>query len=127
MAIRKAVGVFLVMPLLLCFAMLAICQDEDNYDEASTEYDYPVDDYESSEFGLGTVVSIVDSAITLSEDGYGEEADSEVIYIVDEKTKFSNINSLGEIKKGSVAYIDYIEKDGKKLILTIDIESEEIE
>jgi len=127
MAIGKAMIVFLVLSTLLCFSVPGLCQDEENYDQAVTEYNYSEDDYESSEFGFGVVADIAENSITLSERGYDEDGDTEVSYTIDEQTEFININSLKEIKKGDTAYIDYAIKEDNKLALSIDIESEEIE
>ena len=80
-----------------------------------------------TEFTYGTVASISDNQISLSEYDYEKDEDVTASYFVSEKTEFNNVKNLQEILAGDVIDIIYQESDGKRLATHISVEKPENE
>lgn len=85
-------------------------EDEDAMLDADTEYSY------------GTVASVDAAAIQVKEYDYDSGADVSVDYVVDPAAKFEGANSLKDVAVGDNIEIDYLEKDGKRVILSMSVE-----
>ena len=127
MTIHKTITGLVLLSFLLCFSTTALCQQEDDSYQDTSEHDDG--DYydESAEFSFGTIIKVEGNTLTVSEDGYSNDTNTKVLYVIDEETQFVNTPSLAEIKEGDTAFIDYVEKSGKRIAQNIEIESEEIE
>ncbi len=74
---------------------------------------------EEDKFSFGKVVSVVDMDITVKEYDFAKDADVDTVYTATTETEYGNIAALKDLVAGDDIVIDYLEKDGKKLITTL--------
>lgn len=77
---------------------------------------------EETEFSFGTVKSITEDQLVVSEYDYESNADVDVTYQVPAETEFENAASLKEIAVGDSVDIDFLVKDGQKKAVAITVE-----
>lgn len=70
-------------------------------------------------FSFGQVVSIGDQQVTIKEYDFVQDADVEVVYDVTSETEYGNVTSLSDLVVADNVVVDYMEKDGKKVITTL--------
>lgn len=75
-----------------------------------------------TEFSFGTVKSIAQNQIVVSEYDYESNTDVNVTYEVPADAEFENVKSLGEIAVGDSVDIDFLAKEGKKVAVVITVE-----
>lgn len=75
-----------------------------------------------TEFSFGTVKSITDNQIVVSEYDYESNADVDVTYQASGETAFENVGSLKEIAVGDSVDIDFLVKDDQKKAVAITVE-----
>ena len=71
------------------------------------------------DYAFGTVKSMSGDQLVINEFDYDSGAEKEVSYVVDSKTAYDNVASLKEVAVGDEVDIDYLEKDGKKVAVTV--------
>jgi hypothetical protein len=74
---------------------------------------------ENDKFSFGKVVSVAADAITVKEYDFAKDADVEVAYAVTPETELGNINAVADLKASDDVVIDYVEKDGKRVVTTL--------
>ncbi len=104
---KKSAMMFLMV---LCFAALVNSTLVQAQGAAATEED---------KFSFGKVVSVVDGVITVKEYDFAKDADVETGYAVTAETDFGNINAVTDLQAGDDIVIDYIEKEGKRVVTTL--------
>ena len=82
---------------------------------------------EEDKFSFGKVVSIADGVVTVKEYDFTKDADVEVAYTVTAETEFGNINAVADLKAGDDIVIDYLEKEGKRVVTTLVKEEKEMQ
>ena len=74
---------------------------------------------EEPEYAFGTVKNVSGDQLAINEFDYDTGEEKEVTYAVDSKTQFDNVASLKEVAVGDEVDVDYLEKDGKKVAVTV--------
>ena len=74
---------------------------------------------ENDKFSFGKVVSVTADQITVKEYDFAKDADVEVAYSVTKETELGNINAVADLKADDDIVIDYVEKDGKRMVTTL--------
>jgi hypothetical protein len=74
---------------------------------------------ENDKFSFGKVVSVAADQITVKEYDFAKDADVEVAYSVTPETELGNINAVADLKANDDIVIDYLEKDGKRVVTTL--------
>lgn len=77
---------------------------------------------EGTEFSYGTVKSVSQNQIVVSEYDYDSDKDVEVTYQVPATVTLENAASLQEIAVGAAVDIDFLVKDGQKVASAITVE-----
>ena len=75
-----------------------------------------------TEFSFGTVKSLADTQLVVSEYDYESNADVDVTYQVSGETAFENVGSLKEIAVGDSVDIDYLVNGDQKKAVAITVE-----
>ena len=74
-------------------------------------------------YGYGKVASVLGESITISEVVYnedtGEETYVEGTYTITQDTELENISSIDALEVGKEVDIEYVEKDGKKIVSSV--------
>lgn len=70
-------------------------------------------------FSFGKVVSVAGQKIAVKEYDFAKDADVEVAYEVTGETELGNINAITDLAANDDVVIDYVEKDGKRLVTTL--------
>ena len=70
-------------------------------------------------FSFGKVVSVAGQKIAVKEYDFAKDADVEVTYEVTAETELGNINAVTDLAANDDVVIDYMEKDGKRLVTTL--------
>lgn len=78
---------------------------------------------EETEFSFGTVKSVTENEVVVSEYDYETNADVDVTYKVPAETEFENATTLKDIKAGDSIDIDFLVKDGVKTAIAITVET----
>ena len=71
------------------------------------------------DYAFGTVKNVSGDQLMINEFDYDTGEEKEVTYMVDSKTQYDNVASLKEVAVGDEVDIDYFDKDGKKLAVTV--------
>ena len=71
------------------------------------------------DYAFGTVKNVSGDQLVINEFDYDSGEEKEVTYTVDSKTAYDNVASLKEVAVGDEVDIDYHEKDGKKVAVTV--------
>ena len=74
---------------------------------------------EEDRFSFGNVVSFSDGKLVLKERDVENGSDVESFYAVNTETEFDNISTAAQLKAGDNVVLDYIEKDGKRIVTTL--------
>ena len=74
---------------------------------------------EEDRFSFGNVVSFSDGKLILKERDVEQGSDVESFYAVNTETEFDNISTAAQLKAGDNVVLDYIEKDGKRIVTTL--------
>lgn len=74
---------------------------------------------ENDKFSFGKVVSVAADSITVKEYDFAKDADVEVAYSVTSETELGNVNAVADLKANDDVVIDYLEKDGKRVVTTL--------
>ncbi|MBF0387045.1 MAG: hypothetical protein HQL20_04230 [Candidatus Omnitrophica bacterium] len=74
---------------------------------------------EEDKFSFGKVISVVDGVVTVKEYDFTKDADVETVYTVTAETELGNVNAVADLKAGDDIVIDYLEKDGKRVVTTL--------
>jgi len=77
---------------------------------------------EKTEYSWGKVSSASSSQIVVTEYDYDSDEDADVTYTIDPKVEFKNVDSLKSIAVGDSVDIEYVIKDGKKVVKVIAVE-----
>ena len=77
------------------------------------------EDNNEDKFSFGKVVSINADQIMVREYDFAKDADVEVAYTVTADTEFGNVNAVAELVADDDIVIDYVEKDGKRVVTTL--------
>lgn len=75
-----------------------------------------------TEFSFGTVKSLADNQLVVSEYDYESNADVDVTYQVSGETAFENVASLKEIAVGDSVDVDFLVTDSQKKAVAITVE-----
>lgn len=100
---------------------------------AVTTASFSLDETQDTAFAYGTVFAIdlsggTANTITIREQNYDNDVETEVTYYLTPETAFENIASLAEIAVGNDVDISYlIKEDGKKVIKFISVYRPELE
>jgi hypothetical protein len=70
-------------------------------------------------FSFGKVVSISGQEITVKEYDFAKDADVEMKYTVTAETELGNINAVTDLVANDDVVIDFAEKDGKRVVMTL--------
>lgn len=74
---------------------------------------------ENDKFSFGKVVSVTADQVTVREYDFAKDADVEVAYSVTPETELGNVNAVVDLKADDDVVIDYVEKDGKRVVTTL--------
>jgi hypothetical protein len=74
---------------------------------------------ENDKFSFGKVVSVAADQVTVKEYDFAKDADVEVVYSVSAETEFGNVSKVTDLVANDDIVVDYVEKDGKRLITTL--------
>ncbi len=77
---------------------------------------------EETEYSYGTIANVGDGALQVKEYDYDSGADVSVDYTVDAAAKYEGANSLKDVAVGDNVEMDYLEKDGKRVIVSMSVE-----
>jgi hypothetical protein len=70
-------------------------------------------------FSFGKVVSVSAQQVTVKEYDFAKDADVEVVYTVSPETEFGNVNAVTDLAANDDIVIDYVEKDGSRIVTTL--------
>ena len=70
-------------------------------------------------FSFGKVVTASAQQLTVKEYDFAKDADVEVNYNVTGETEFGNVNAVTDLAANDDVVIDYGEKDGKRVVMTL--------
>ena len=70
-------------------------------------------------FSFGKVASVTAQQITVKEYDFAKDADVEMTYDVTAETELGNVNAVTDLAVNDDIVIDYMEKDGKRVITTL--------
>ena len=74
---------------------------------------------DEDKFAFGSVVSFSNGNITIKELDVSNSNDVEAVYTVNAETEFGDVDTAAHLKAGDNVVLDYIEKDGKRIITTL--------
>jgi hypothetical protein len=74
---------------------------------------------ENDKFSFGKVVNVGSGEITVKEYDFAKDADVDTAYVVTAETEFGNVNALADLVPNDDVVIDYVEKDGKRMVTTL--------
>ncbi|HXV28549.1 MAG TPA: hypothetical protein VD913_06240 [bacterium] len=99
---------FLTVP----FSQAAFSQEDEVVAVAEEETDY----------SFGTVKSVTEKEIVVTEYDYESDKDVDIVYTADVDIKLENVDAVANIQAGDSVEIDFVTKDGKKIAKTISVE-----
>ncbi len=70
-------------------------------------------------FSFGKVVSVNAQQVTVKEYDFAKDADVEMVYTVTAETELGNVNAVTDLAANDDIVIDYVEKDGKRVVTTL--------
>ena len=74
---------------------------------------------ENDKFSFGKVVSVAQDQITVKEYDFTKDADVETTYSLTPETELGNVNAVSDLVADDDIVIDFVEKDGKRVITTL--------
>ena len=76
---------------------------------------------EEPDYAFGTAKSVNGDQLVINEFDYDTGEEKEATYWVDSKTEYDNVASAKEIAAGDEVDIDYLVKDGKKMVVAVSV------
>ncbi len=70
-------------------------------------------------FSFGKVVSVNAQQVTVKEYDFAKDADVEMVYTVTAETELGNVNAVTDLAANDDIVIDYVEKDGQRVVTTL--------
>ncbi len=70
-------------------------------------------------FSFGKVVSVNAQEVMVKEYDFAKDADVEVSYTITAETELGNVNAVTDLAANDDIVIDYLEKDGKRVVTTL--------
>ena len=70
-------------------------------------------------FSFGKVVTVNAQEVMVKEYDFAKDADVEVPYTVTAETELGNVNAVTDLAANDDIVIDYVEKDGKRVVTTL--------
>ena len=70
-------------------------------------------------FSFGKVVAVNAQEVTVKEYDFAKDADVEVAYTVTAETELGNVSAVKDLVANDDIVIDYVEKDGKRVVTTL--------
>jgi hypothetical protein len=70
-------------------------------------------------FSFGKVISVNAQEVMVKEYDFAKDADVEVTYTITAETEFGNVNMVTDLAVNDDVVLDYIEKDGKRIVTTL--------
>jgi len=70
-------------------------------------------------FSFGKIVTVSGEEIKVKEYDFAKDADVEMTYTVTAETELGNINAVTDLVANDDVVIDYAEKDGKRVVMTL--------
>ena len=117
---KFAISVLIITLSLSFFLSPAFAEDAKTEPAPAATAQEPVDI--ETEFSFGTVKSLAESQLVVSEYDYESNADVDVTYQVSGETAFENVASLKEVAVGDSVDVDFLVKDGQKKAVAITVE-----
>jgi hypothetical protein len=77
------------------------------------------DNTNEDKFSFGKVVSVNAQEVMVKEYDFAKDADVEVAYTITGETEFGNVNAVTDLAANDDIVIDYVEKDGKRVVTTL--------
>lgn len=74
---------------------------------------------EEPEYAFGTVKSVAQDQIVVTEFDYDTGEEKEVAYSIDPQAEISGVSSLQEVAAGDEVDVDYLVKDGKNVAVAL--------
>ncbi len=74
---------------------------------------------DTDKFSFGKVVSIAADQVTVKEYDFAKDADVEVVYTTTAETELGNVNAVADLTAEDDVVIDYVEKEGKRVVTTL--------
>jgi hypothetical protein len=74
---------------------------------------------DTDKFSFGKVVSVAADQVTVKEYDFAKDADVEVVYSVTAETELGNVNAVADLIAEDDVVIDYVEKEGKRVVTTL--------
>ena len=115
-----------ILALSMCLYFLpALSQAQEATGTTTTETQtaaQPAQEAEETEFSYGTVKSVTGNQLVVSEYDYDADKDIDVTYTVPPEAKLENVASVQEIAAGDIVDIDFVAKDGQKVVSLITVE-----
>ncbi len=70
-------------------------------------------------FSFGKVVNVSAQEVMVKEYDFAKDADVEVAYTITAETELGNVNAITDLAANDDVVIDYMEKDGKRVVTTL--------
>jgi hypothetical protein len=70
-------------------------------------------------FSFGKVLSVNAQEVMVKEYDFAKDADVEVPYSITAETELGNVNAVADLAVNDDIVIDYVEKDGKRIVTTL--------
>ena len=70
-------------------------------------------------FSFGKVLSVNAQEVVVKEYDFAKDADVEVTYSITAETELGNVNAVTDLAVNDDIVIDFVEKDGKRLVTTL--------
>jgi hypothetical protein len=116
---RKFFGIFI---LVLTFTVLGFSG------QALAQNDEVIGtDEDTALIGLGTISQVATDQLLVKEYDFETDSEQDVKYLVNDKTKFENLNSIKDLKVGDSVEIVFAEENGQKVALSVSKEENYID
>ncbi len=70
-------------------------------------------------FSFGKVINVSAQEVVVKEYDFAKDADVEVAYVITAETELGNVNVITDLVANDDIVIDYVEKDGKRVVTTL--------
>jgi len=70
-------------------------------------------------FSFGKVISLVSNILTVKEYDFAKDADVETAYLLQAETEYGNVSEERPLQIGDDVVLDYLERDGQRLVTTL--------
>lgn len=85
----------------------------------NTAVSFAQENINEDKFSFGKVVSINAQEVMVKEYDFARDADVEVAYTITAETELGNVNAVTDLVADDDIVIDYVEKDGKRVVTTL--------